>query len=220
MSTHIADDLPLLLIGEASQAEAIAAAAHLRACDDCRDELVSALIAHAALMSARRNSPELFTSAAPTELPDLDVVAVVRSGASARRRRIAAVAVAASVLAGGTATYLATRSTTPPSGRTVALAAYDAGQVGASARLVHGNHMSVTATSLPHLDASHRYEVWLTNSARTAMQPVGWIGENGRASIDVPRSLLASYTDIEVSVQQVDAPYSYSGTSVLRGAYG
>jgi hypothetical protein len=46
------------------------------------------------------------------------------------------------------------------------------------------------------------------------------MGTNGTAHLTVPASLMQSYRDIEVSVQQVDAAsYDYSGTSVLRGSY-
>ena len=80
--------------------------------------------------------------------------------------------------------------------------------------------MKLDAASLPQLDSAHRYEVWLTNAARTRMQPLGWVAPDGTAQLTVPPSLMASYSAIEVSVQQVDAAsYSYSGTSVLRGSY-
>jgi len=228
MSTHIADDLPLLLTGEATRDEVLVAATHLRTCEDCRNELVSAVVAHASLTSARRFAPEIMATLADSAavLPNLDAVfeqahADARRPQSRRRNALVAAAIAACLVGGGTATYLAARSTTSssPAARTVALAPYGDGAVPASARLTGGNHLSITATSLPRLDTTRRYEVWLTNAARSAMQPVGWIGEDGRASITVPRSLMSTYTDIEVSVQQLDAPYAYSGLSVLRGAY-
>ena len=79
--------------------------------------------------------------------------------------------------------------------------------------------MRIDAASLPKLNGK-RYEVWLTNAARTRMQPVGWLGANGTAALTVPPDLLKRFTDIEVSVQPVDAStYDYSGTSVLRGDY-
>jgi hypothetical protein len=59
MSTHIFDELPLLLTGEADRATVALAADHLRECEDCQQELVSALIAHASLSSAARFAPEL-----------------------------------------------------------------------------------------------------------------------------------------------------------------
>jgi hypothetical protein len=101
----------------------------------------------------------------------------------------------------------------------VALAAYPVGRVSGTATLSGGDHMVIDATALPQPARGHRYEVWLTNSARTAMQPVGWINERGRASLDVPSNLMAAFSDIEVSVQRVNSEYAYSGTSVLRGSY-
>lgn len=81
MSTHIFDELPLLLTGEADRATVALAADHLRECEDCQQELVSALIAHASLSSAARFAPELRSllstddaedrPAEPADLPDL-----------------------------------------------------------------------------------------------------------------------------------------------------
>jgi hypothetical protein len=80
--------------------------------------------------------------------------------------------------------------------------------------------MVLDAASLPKLDPEHRYEVWLTNKARSQMQPIGWIGTDGEATLTVPANLMSRYSAIEVSVQDVDAAtYTYSGKSVLRGSY-
>ncbi len=52
------------------------------------------------------------------------------------------------------------------------------------------------------------------------MKPVGWLGADGKATLSVPTDLMQRYSDIEVSVQDVDAPsYLYSNVSVLRGEY-
>ncbi len=59
MSEHVFDDLPRLLSGEADRATVLSVAAHLRSCEDCRNELVSAVVAHAALTSAARHIPSL-----------------------------------------------------------------------------------------------------------------------------------------------------------------
>lgn len=238
MSAHIADDLPTLLTGEAPREVVQTASSHLRECEDCRQELVAAVVAHASLTSARRFAPEVvatLTRALPddgdpeVELPDLGAVfARVRDEAAAastsrrsRVRRYAAAAVAAAVVAGGGAiAVVELGSGSDSSSRTVALAPFGVGSVSAKATINHGGRMTVDAASLPPLDARHRYEVWLTNSARTRMQPIGWIGTNGTAQLTVPANLMQSYRDIEVSVQQVDAAsYDYSGTSVLRGSY-
>jgi hypothetical protein len=124
MSTHIFDELPLLLTGEADRATVALAADHLRECEDCQQELVSALIAHASLSSAARFAPELRSllstddaedrPAEPADLPDLTPIfemakqearaprhSVVPPRARSRRARWIAVAAVAGVLVGG-----------------------------------------------------------------------------------------------------------------------
>jgi hypothetical protein len=64
-----------------------------------------------------------------------------------------------------------------------------------------------------------RYEVWLTDAAREHMQPLGWVAADGRSDLPVPADLMSRFSAIEVSVQNVNAPYLYSGVSVLRGSY-
>ena len=58
-TTHITDELPRLLTGDATRDEVLAAGAHLRTCIDCQQELVSATVAHASLASAQRFAPEI-----------------------------------------------------------------------------------------------------------------------------------------------------------------
>jgi len=231
---HIAEDLPRLLTGDAPRDVVQAASDHLRECDDCRQELVSAVAAHAALTSAHRFAAEVLSERSPAAeddarpLPDLQAVfAQVRDEAAARptrRSRIrmfAAAAVAVGVLVGAGAVALVELGTGSGSGtRSVALAAFGAGKVGATATINSNGRLSVDASALPALDATHRYEVWLTDDTRTRMQPVGWIDIDGTAQLTLPVNLMRSFRDIEVSVQQVDAStYVYSGTSVLRGSF-
>lgn len=228
MSTHVTDELPRLLSGEATREEVLDAAAHLRTCVDCQQELVAAVAAHASLTSAQRFAPEVVAAPAPDltvpPLPDLsDVFEQVRAEAAARPRRrtrlLAGAAAAAVVVGGGIAAIVATTGGNEPTARTVQLTAFDEGHMDAQATL-SGGQMRIDATSLPRL-AGKGYEVWLTNAARTSMKPVGWIGSDGKATLSVPSALMRSYTDIEVSVQDMTAPsYLYSKVSVLRGAYG
>lgn len=236
---HIADELPAMLTGEASRDVVRSAAIHLRECDDCRQELVAAVVAHASLASAQRFAPELVKVLAESDdtielgsvdaLPDLsDVFAQVRADAAAesarpkrsRARVYAAAAVAAGVLVGGGAITLVELRGSNAQSTTVALAAYGIGTVDGRATVSNGQ-MNLDAAALPRLDATHRYEVWLTDTSRTRMQPIGWVDTNGKAQLTVPANLMSQYRAIEVSVQQIDAPnYTYSGTSVLRGTYG
>jgi hypothetical protein len=251
MSAHIANDVPRLLTGEATREEVLSAAAHLRTCVDCQQELVSAVVAHASLTSAQRFAPEivaglpreLFTPDGDVagasedgqplgpepELPDLSAVfAQVRKEAAEPRRshrrippKYLLAAAAAVVVAGGAAAigYVAASGGSHASSRTVQLSAYDRGSTSATATMSGNDQMRIDAAGLPQLSGK-RYEVWLTNAARTQMQPVGWLGTDDTAAMTIPTDLLNRFTDIEVSVQPVDAAsYDYSGTSVLRGGY-
>ena len=241
MSTHIFDELPLLLTGEADRATVALAADHLRECEDCQQELVSALVAHASLSSAARFAPELRTLLStdaedrpvePAQLPDMTPIfemakqearaprhSVVPARARPRRGRWVAVAAVAGVLVGGGAVLAAQNLGGSPPARTVQLGAFDQGRVAASAKLVGSNEVQVDASSLPTPESGKNYEVWLTDTARKNLQPVGWIGSNGKTKLQIPPSLLGRFTDIEVSVQKVSDPYQFSGTSVLRGSY-
>jgi len=245
VSTHLTDDLPRLLTGEASRDEVLTAAAHLRECVDCQQELVSAVVAHASLTSAQRFAPELVAhqsqgDAAPreagagaqrdAELPDLSAVfaqvrreadegfGVQRRPSTTRQRYLVAAAAAVVVAAAGTGIYFATTGGgTASTTRTVGLRAFDKGTTSAVAHIGDGT-VDITATSLPTL-AAKRYEVWLTDSGRTRMQPIGWLGNNGTAHLTVPSALMSRFNDLEVSVQNMGArSYNYSGESVLRGS--
>jgi hypothetical protein len=249
MSAHIANDVPRLLTGEATRDEVLTAAAHLRTCVDCQLELVSAVVAHASLTSAQRFAPEivaglprnLFAPDAETEdaeadeevqpaqaLPDLSAVfAQVRKEAAQPRRLPSRIrgrylaAAAAVVVAGGAATvgYVAASGGSSSPTRTVQLAAYDRGETNGTATMAGTDQMRIDAAGLPQLTGK-RYEVWLTNAARTRMQPVGWLGPNDMAAMTVPDDLLHRFDHIEISIQPVDASnYDYSGSSVLRGGY-
>jgi len=237
MTSHISEELPSLLTGEATRDVVQSAAAHLRACEDCQQELVSAVVAHASLTSAQRFAPEIVahpardtSSVAQDALPDLSTIfAQVREEAAvaprlARRSRrplyaVAAVA-AGIVIGGGGAAVIQNVGNNAPTGRTVALAPFGQGTATAKATVSKDGRMRLDAASLPKLDSPNRYEVWLTDPARTRMQPIGWIGADGKATLTVPANLMSGYSDIEVSVQNVNADtYTYSGTSVLRGAY-
>jgi hypothetical protein len=239
MSTHISDDLPRLLTGDASRDEVLAAAEHLRGCPDCQQELVSAVVAHASLTSAQRFAPEIMSteSAPPAQdespagpLPDMSAIfARVREEAAAepapskapRRRRLLAVAASAAVLVAGGVTIAETvgSNSSQSSARSVSLAAFGVGTHPATATIFGNGTMRINATALPKLNAQHFYEVWLTDAARKNMQSLGSIGNNNRAELTVASNLMTEYSAIEVSVQRTNQP-AYSGTSVLRGSYG
>jgi hypothetical protein len=187
------------------------------------------------LSSARRFAPELVAAVAegtvdpalPAPAEPLPELPPRRTGAGPRRSRLrrrtalAAAAVAVGAVAGVAGTVAAQHlSSSAPATRTVALHAYDRGTEPASATLAADGRLRVDASSLPDPGPDRRYEVWLTDRARSALQPVGWVGADGTASMTVPTKLLQRYQDIEVSVQDLNSPkYLYSGVSVLRGSY-
>jgi hypothetical protein len=237
MTTHISEDLPRLLTGDATRDEVLAAAAHLRTCPDCQQELISAVVAHASLTSAHRFAPEIVARDSSTHavedepagpLPDMSAMfAKVREEATTnqakpkqRQHRLLAVAAAALVLTGGGITLAETvgSGSAQTASRTISLDAFDKGTHKAKVTIVGDGTMRIDATSLPRLDAGHSYEVWLTDGARQRMQSVGWIGSNNKAQIAVPPKVMSQYSDIEVSVQRTNQT-PYSGISVLRGAY-
>jgi hypothetical protein len=222
MSHHISDDLPRLLTGEATRDETGAAAAHLRSCPDCQQELVSAVVAHASLSSAMRFAPEVVATP-EAELPTLAAVfatAHEEAGRSKKGRRFIAVAAAAVVLAGAGVTIAETAGSGGGStSRTVVLDAFGVGTQDARVTLGTSGTMGVDASALPRLDRQHFYEVWLTNPARTRLQAVGSIGADNRAQLTISPNVMRQYSAIEVSVQGLRQT-AYSGTSVLRGTYG
>ena len=65
------------------------------------------------------------------------------------------------------------------------------------------------ASSLPAPESGKTTRVWLTDTARKNLQPVGWIGSNGRTKLQIPSSLLDKFTNIEVSVQDVGQAYEF-----------
>jgi anti-sigma factor RsiW len=70
---HVADELPALLAGECGREQTLALAAHLRACPECRDELVSMVVATGVLRAAARAeqlaAPHSFPLAPAPEFP-------------------------------------------------------------------------------------------------------------------------------------------------------
>jgi anti-sigma-K factor RskA len=134
-----------------------------------------------------------------------------------RGRWLAAAAVVGLAVGGG-AVAASTQLGGRPSARTVQLAAFGAGTVPATAKVIGGDEVTLDAASLPSPGAGKLYEVWLTNSARTRMYAVGSLGANRTGTFTVAADLIGTYNSIEVSVQPLNDS-AYSGVSVLRGAY-
>jgi hypothetical protein len=236
-SAHLTENLPRLLTGDATRAEVLAAAAHLRNCPDCQQELVSAVVAHASLSSAQRFARDV-VAPEPTDdaevsagpLPDLSAVfAKARAEAAAGRaparprRRLALGAVAAAVvLAGGGVLAAETLGSSGPAGQQAArvVTLQPVGDVRAVAKATIANGtMRVDASALPALPASRQYEVWLADGTGHQLRPVGYVGEDRTAALPVPASVMAKYAYIAISVQKTDQ-VQFSGDMVARGYYG
>jgi len=229
MTQHISDDLPRLLTGEATRDETLTAAAHLRECPDCQQELVAAVVAHASLSSARRFAPEVAAppvadvEAAPVALPDMSAMfAQVRDEAArsqpAHRRRRALIAVAAAAVVatavGVAVTQTGGNSSAPPAAQSLVLV----GKPDESAKVtITGDRMHLDATSLPKLDAAHQYEVWLV--AATQLRPLGYLGGDRTADLTVPAPVMAQYSSVAISLQK-NTQVGFSGDVVVRGNYG
>ena len=67
---HVVDELPALLAGECGREQTLALAAHLRACPECREELVSMVVATSVLRAAARAEQ---TPAPPSAVPPTPV---------------------------------------------------------------------------------------------------------------------------------------------------
>ena len=229
MTQHISDDLPRLLTGEATRDETLAAAAHLRECPDCQQELVAAVVAHASLSSARRFAPQVVAppvpdvEAEPVPLPDMSAMfAQVRDEAahhqpSHRRRRALMAVAAAAVIATGVGVTVAQTvgdSTSPPAAQSLLLV----GKPDTSAKVtISGDRMHLDATSLPKLDAAHQYEVWLVDA--TQLRPLGYLGGDRTADLTVPAPVMAQYSGVAISLQK-NTQVGFSGDVVVRGSYG
>jgi anti-sigma-K factor RskA len=77
--------------------------------------------------------------------------------------------------------------------------------------------MTIDATTLPRLDATHQYEVWLTKP-NTDPQPIGFIGADRTGELTVPRNLMTQYDAIAISKQRRHE-VTFSGITVAAGNY-
>jgi hypothetical protein len=79
--------------------------------------------------------------------------------------------------------------------------------------------MRVDTVDLPRPPRGGFYYVWLFDPASNKMLPLGQVVPGHRASFDVPASLVAAYSAIDVSLESDDGDPGHSVTSVLRASY-
>jgi hypothetical protein len=211
---HVVDDLPALLSGELDRAGLTRVVQHLHDCDACRRDLVDISAANAAL---RAVAPVLAVESSP--------IAPVSVGHVGRRRTqvLAGLAAAVVVLA---AIALVPLSQRHHHGgvRTVDLVAVGpASSAGGTVSMTPtkaAQNMLVNPVDLAAPPAGSFYEVWLFNPATGKMLPVGVLSVTGASHYQLADDLVASYTKVDVSLQQDNGNPAHSNTSVLRASYG
>ena len=219
-------DLTALLRGELSNTDVTQVADHLDGCEECRQDLADTAVGHALLTGTTRT----LRRPAPVELPEappLDPSTSARRGRT-WLRPLALVAAAAALVA-GTAVVVdwVDRPTTPPTPvatpeRTADLEPVDgsgSGRVVMAEDSHHGVQMTVETRDLPEIGRGEFYEAWLFNPKTQKMLALGVVGPGGKASFEVPDSLVGRYQVVDVSLERDDGNPGHSVTSVLRATY-
>jgi hypothetical protein len=224
MNDH--SDLMALLRGELSNADVTEAADHLDHCEECRQALVETAVGHALLSGATRT----LSRPAPVSLPDVPPLESPTQEARGRAwlRPLGLVAAAVALVAGtAVVTHWADRPS--PTATTVATAERTAdlepvdgkgsGLVLMAADFHDGVQMTVETRDLPKIGRGEFYEAWLFNPKTQKMLPLGVVGPGGKASFEVPDSLVGRYQVVDVSLERDDGDPGHSVTSVLRATY-
>lgn len=213
-------DLSGLLRGELSNAEVVSTSDHLERCASCREELAELAAGHSLLVAAsRRLGPDVLEPAPPPSLPPMP-----------RRRsgRWVMVAAAAALVIGPVAAGVAVRSDTGPDEESRPFATATLEPVEGSATgvvlMAHGarstTRMTIETDALPTLDEGRFYYAWLLDPRTNKMLPLGQVGPGDAASFTLADDLLASYSAVDVSLQEDNGDPAHSVTSVLRASYG
>jgi hypothetical protein len=232
-------DLAALLRGELGNTEALAAAQHAHTCEPCQDELVDLAVGHGLLTAARVT---LGTGAEPEDeegespravLPD-ELRRALRADRPRRLRRPLAAAAALVVLAGAAGVALSLgvfgtrdgRGATQPVAQTETLQAVPGsglprvtGRVSMALERGHVTRMRLYPGTLPTAPKGEFYYAWLFDPATSKMLPLGQVTPGHVATFDMPESLIASYSAIDVSLEPDDGDPAHSVTSVLRATY-
>lgn len=232
MTAH--PDLAALLRGELANTAALEAATHSHSCQSCQDGLVDLALGHGMLSSAVRTlGPDLAPDLAPeTALQGTIPPAALKRGLSAplRRRRLVVSVAAVLALTAAAGTAALNREEQSPgrpvaAERTATLRPVDPGVVGPSGRVsmatdtTRVTRMRVDTVDLPRPPRGGFYYVWLFDPASNKMLPLGQVVPGHRASFDVPASLVAAYSALDVSLESDDGDPGHSVTSVLRASY-
>jgi hypothetical protein len=218
-------------------------AAHLRACPECVDELISIAVVTGALRFADRTqrAPDFPSHPAvpddttqPSDIhpigdePDeaaRQIATILRRDRTHRwRQRAMAAAAAVILLAGGTLLGNDLNHTAkPPTAPIAVQAPLRPIQAPPSA----GGRIQVTVTGdtrqldvqtsgLPAAPPDHYYEVWVFNPATLKMLPMGILGPSGQGQYQIAAPIMAGYNAVDISLQTNNGNPNHSNTSVLR----
>ena len=236
---HVADELPGLLAGECDREQTLTLAAHLRACPQCQEELVSLAVATGILRATVRAEQAPSPAVSPSPLPSSSqstsspgagapdtpewLTRATRRGPAGwgTRRRFAALAAAVVIVAGAVAAGLGLSTSSAPVTNQAALhplkapaGAHGAVTVTAASG---ARQVQVSTDGLPAPGQGHYYEVWLLDPATLKMLPMGALAPSGQATFGVATGLMAGYSAVDVSLQANNGNPVHSATSVLRG---
>ena len=236
---HVAGKLPALLGGECTREETLTVAAHLRACPQCREELVSMVVAVGTLRAAARAEQAPPFAAPPLPVPDFPdqkkspgasvpdtpewLRRIPRRGPAGwgTRRRILALAAAVVVIAGAVAAGLGLSGSSAAVLNRAALHPLKA-PAGASGAVTvtaasGARDVQVSTDDLPAPGQGYFYEVWLLDPATLKMMPMGALAPSGQATFGVAPGLMAGYSAVDISLQANNGNPAHSALSVLRG---
>ncbi|MET0931356.1 MAG: anti-sigma factor [Aeromicrobium sp.] len=217
-------DLGGLLRGELSNAEVIRTSDHLDECASCRAELIELAVGHSLLVAASRRLGATAVEPAP--------LAALPAGLTGRRRsrRWVMLAAAAALVIGIVAAGVAVNSGTEPDADTVSRPFATAtlepveGSATGVVLMAHGaastTRMTIETDDLPSLDEGRFYYAWLLDPTTDKMLPLGQVRPGDAASFTLADDLLASYSAVDVSLQEDNGDPTHSITSVLRASYG
>jgi Anti-sigma-K factor rskA len=239
---HIDHELAALLAGECDRETTLGAAAHLRACPACTEELISVAVATGALRFADRaqravDAPPSLTASGDERVLNIDrysgepddanrqVTAILQRGDRSRRwPRMVAAAAAVTLVAGGTVigtqVHLITKTRAAPVAVQAPLRPVQA-PLDVSGRIQvtatgDSRDLDVHTSGLPPAPASDYYEVWVFNPSSLKMLPMGILGPSGQGQYQVAASIMSGYSAVDISLQTDNGNPAHSNTSVLR----
>jgi hypothetical protein len=220
-------DLVALLRGELSNAEALAAADHARACAPCRVTLVEDALGHGLLSRSRRTlglDVDPGRADVPTEMPP--ALSRALRGPRHRRSWLGAAAAVLLLVAGvgvglGTARALRDDEGSSPTQQTATLEPVKGSATGTvSMGTDHAiTQMRLATEKLPTAPRGDFYYAWLLDPRSNKMLPLGQVTPGRVATFEVPESLVAAYSAVDVSLEADDGDPGHSVTSVLRATY-